>query len=175
MTSCPLRASPIAVPSPRPEPAPVMRIFRPMASSFKCKRSDAERSGWQRSRAGGRNNEVLLDLASRDADRSQQIAVRRPQWNSAREGDKSAVRMFEAMRLGVGLAYVPYRLRFSLEQDRSPGLSERDIGGSEPGSVHSRKGLHVTRRVEDRDAHGDPDGLRFRLWRRRSMCRLVRK
>jgi hypothetical protein len=70
-------------------------------------------SGWQRSRAGGRDYEVLFDLASRDADRSQQITVRRPQWNSAREGDKAAVRMFKAVRLGAGLAYVPYRLRFS--------------------------------------------------------------
>jgi hypothetical protein len=41
----------------------VMRIFRPMASSFKCKRSVAEPSGWQRGRAGGRNREVLFDLA----------------------------------------------------------------------------------------------------------------
>jgi hypothetical protein len=132
-----------------------------MAFSFKCKRSDAEPSGSQRSRAGARDNEVLFDLASRDADCSEQIAVRRPQWNPAREGDKSAIRVFEAVRLGVGLAYVPYRLRFRLEQDRSPGLSERDIRGSEPGSVHSRQSLHVTGAIEDRDAHGDPDGLRF--------------
>jgi hypothetical protein len=80
----------------------------------------------------------------------------------AREGGQSAFCVFEAVRLGVGLAYVPYRLRFSHEQDRSPVLSERDIGGSKPSSVHSRKGLHVTRRIEDRDTHGDSGGLRFR-------------
>jgi hypothetical protein len=97
-----------------------------MATSLKRERSVAEPLSWQRRRAGGRNNEVLFDLASGDADCSQQITGRRPQWNPAREGDKPAICVFEAMRLGVGLAYVPYQLRFSLEQDRSPGLSERD-------------------------------------------------
>jgi hypothetical protein len=82
----------------------MMRIFRPMPTSLKRKRSVAEPSGWQRSRAGARNHEVLIDLASRDADCSKQIAVRCPQWNSACEGDKSAICVFGAMRLRVGLA-----------------------------------------------------------------------
>src|SRR6202034_1787788 len=161
MTSCPLRASPIAVPSPNPEPAPVTRIFLRIASSL------MQRSGAEPIRLAARlrrpsQPRSLVRPGPRDADRSEQIAVDCPQRNSAREGYKSAIRVFETVRLGVRLAYVPYRVRFRLEQDRSPGLSERDIGGSEPSSVHSRKGLHVARRIEDRNAHCDPDRLCFR-------------
>ena len=65
----------------------------------------------QRRGCGAGNFIVLRDLAAGDAHGTHQPPVHRLQRDAAGKGDEAAIRLFEAMRLSIRFADLPYRLR----------------------------------------------------------------
>ena len=146
----------MAAPSPRPEPAPVIRIVRDMGFLHSC---------WAGITSG------LLSAAAAACAISKSCATCPPghtdcadqrspagERNPARKSDEPAIAAFKAGSLCAGLAEFADGLRLGLKQHRGSRLAQREVDRAEPRSIHAREGFEVAGlSSEDRDADSDAD------------------